>query len=48
MTHRLLPFILLTMLSLSSGILSAQSTPIGVWKTIDDETGEAKSHVEIY
>ena len=27
--------------------LIAQS-PIGVWKTIDDETGEAKSHVEIY
>lgn len=22
--------------------------PIGVWKTIDDETGDAKSHVEIY
>ncbi len=21
---------------------------IGVWKTIDDETGEAKSHVELY
>ena len=27
--------------------LSAQS-PIGVWKTIDDNTGEAKSHIEIY
>lgn len=27
--------------------LSAQS-PAGVYKTIDDETGEAKSHVEIY
>lgn len=27
--------------------LSAQS-PIGIWKTIDDESGEAKSHVEIY
>lgn len=26
----------------------AQSSPIGIWKTIDDETGEAKSHVEIY
>lgn len=25
-----------------------QSTPIGVWKTIDDNTGEAKSHIEIY
>lgn len=28
--------------------LSAQNSPIGVWKTIDDKTGEAKSHVEIY
>ena len=23
-------------------------TPAGIWKTIDDETGEAKSYVEIY
>lgn len=28
--------------------VSAQLSPVGVWKTIDDETGEAKSHVEIY
>ncbi|MEM9886911.1 MAG: DUF2147 domain-containing protein [Bacteroidota bacterium] len=28
--------------------LQAQSSPVGTWKTIDDETGEAKSHVEIY
>ena len=27
--------------------LAAQS-PVGVWKTIDDETGDPKSHVEIY
>lgn len=27
--------------------LTAQS-PVGLWKTIDDETGDAKSHVEIY
>lgn len=27
--------------------LNAQS-PLGVWKTIDDETGEAKSHVQLY
>ena len=26
----------------------AQNSPVGVWKTIDDATGEAKSHVEIY
>ncbi len=28
--------------------LLAQTSPIGIWKTIDDDTGEAKSHVEIY
>ncbi len=27
---------------------SAQSSPVGRWKTIDDETGRAKSIVEIY
>lgn len=27
---------------------SAQLSPLGVWKTIDDETGEAKSQVTIY
>ena len=37
-------------LFLMSGMvhLSAQTTPVGVWKTIDDKTGEAKSHIEIY
>lgn len=30
-----------------ANIAIAQS-PIGTWKTIDDETGEEKSHVEIY
>lgn len=33
---------------MTAGILSAQSSPLGTWKTVDDETGEAKSHVEIY
>ncbi len=28
--------------------LQAQGTPAGVWKTVDDETGEAKSYVEIF
>lgn len=28
--------------------MSAQSSPIGIWVTIDDETGKEKSHVEIY
>ncbi len=30
------------------GGVIAQDSPVGVWKTIDDESGEAKSHVEIY
>jgi uncharacterized protein (DUF2147 family) len=34
---------------LSAVALQAQSgTPFGVWKSIDDKTGEAKSHVEVY
>jgi uncharacterized protein (DUF2147 family) len=40
----LFTFALMTILSFS---LSAQS-PLGIWKTIDDESGEPKSHVEIY
>jgi uncharacterized protein (DUF2147 family) len=28
--------------------LEASDTPVGVWKTIDDDTGEAKSLVKIY
>jgi uncharacterized protein (DUF2147 family) len=31
-----------------AGIFSAQAQVTGKWKTIDDETGEAKSIVEIY
>ncbi len=27
---------------------SAQRNPVGTWKTIDDETGQAKSYVKIY
>ena len=37
----------LTALLVLSSSASAQS-PIGQWRTIDDETGEAKSIVEIY
>lgn len=37
--------IALTLLSLA---LQAQYSPIGKWKTIDDETGDEKSVVEIY
>ena len=25
-----------------------QDSPVGVWKTIDDKSGEAKSHIEIF
>lgn len=32
-----------------AGATFAQSaSPVGLWKTIDDKTGEAKSYVEIY
>lgn len=31
---------------LSSGL--AQSKPLGIWKTVDDKTGEAKSYIEMY
>lgn len=30
-----------------AGTVSAQS-PVGLWKTVDDKTGESKSHMEIY
>ena len=39
---------LLTLAALTlTTVLCAQSA-VGTWKTIDDETGEARSHVEIY
>ncbi len=40
-------FIALLFMLFALGV-SAQSTPIGVWKTIDDKTGEPKSHIQIY
>lgn len=36
------------LMALGSTALFAQATPTGIWKTIDDETGEAKSHIEMY
>jgi len=48
MTRKIIHNTLFAFLCLGSTLLYAQSTPIGVWKTIDDETGEARSHVEIY
>jgi len=38
---------MLAMLCLSTSV-NAQNGPLGVWKSIDDKTGEAKSHVEVY
>ena len=41
-------FVLVLLLGLGfSGLLSAQSV-VGTWKTIDDDTGKARSHVKIY
>ena len=40
-------FLMLGMLCLSAS-MNAQNSPLGVWKSIDDKTGEAKSHVEVY
>lgn len=46
MKNRLLS--LLVLLLVSSGALLAQYSPVGVWKTIDDKSGEPRSHVEIF
>lgn len=35
-------------LCLTAPEVEADDTPVGVWKTIDDETGDAKSQVKIY
>lgn len=49
MTRKPIHFIILGLfLFLGTTVLNAQSSPIGTWKTIDDQTGEARSHVEIY
>lgn len=34
-------------LALASGLAAAQATPVGLWKTIDDETGKEKSLVRV-
>jgi uncharacterized protein (DUF2147 family) len=42
-------FFFFFLMLLGIGNLSAQSnSPFGVWKSVDDKTGEAKSHVEVY
>ncbi len=40
--------LILTSASLFFAVFVFAQTPVGTWKTIDDETGKAKSHVEIY
>lgn len=40
-------FLMLGLLCSTAG-MNAQNGPFGVWKSIDDKTGEAKSHVEVY
>lgn len=47
--NKSVPYILITFLfsCLAGMSVSAQSVT-GVWKTIDDETGEPKSHVKLY
>ena len=39
--------LLITTLLVMSGTVFAQSTPVGLWKTIDDETKQEKSLVRI-
>lgn len=38
----------LIFLLVSAMNVAAQHSPEGTWKTIDDKTGEAKSHIQIY
>lgn len=40
-------FLVFTIVFLSAGLISGQSVT-GIWKTIDDKSGEPKSHVKIY
>jgi uncharacterized protein (DUF2147 family) len=35
------------LLAAASPLALAQATPVGLWKTIDDETREARSHVRL-
>ena len=41
-------FSALTLFLLLATSVLAQETPVGAWKTIDDETGDERSIVEIY
>lgn len=48
MTLTPLRFLSLSLFLLSAFSLAATDSPLGLWKTIDDETGVEKSLVEIY
>lgn len=40
--------LILALFILGFPVIALAQTPFGKWKTIDDDTGEAKSIVEIY
>lgn len=39
---------ILSILFMFAGLTAMAQSPVGVWKTIDDESGEPKSHIKIY
>ena len=39
--------LVLALLTLAAGAAFAQSTPVGLWRNIDDKTGEAKAEIRI-
>ncbi|MEM1216078.1 MAG: DUF2147 domain-containing protein [Bacteroidota bacterium] len=41
-------FLILTISLLAASFTLQAQSPVGVWKTIDDESGKARSKVEIY
>jgi uncharacterized protein (DUF2147 family) len=41
------PFVAGALLAGASAVAFAQATPVGLWKTVDDETKEERSHVRI-
>ena len=38
---------LIALLAVAAGAAFAQSTPVGLWRNIDDKTGEAKAEIRI-
>jgi uncharacterized protein (DUF2147 family) len=39
--------LVLALVTLAAGAAFAQSTPVGLWRNIDDKTGEAKAEIRI-